>query len=88
MPGRATTRARRDERRTATRAERVRAAREGEGTAGRGTRDVGARRTRTSAGRTRKDPIASDSCIHSFAFILIHSSPFARTRGCRVKRRR
>ena len=87
MPGRATTRARRDERRTATRAERVRA-REGEGTTGRGTWDVGARRTRTSAGRTRKDPIASDSCIHSFAFILIQSSPFARTRGCRVKRRR
>ena len=55
-----------------------------------GTRDAG-RRCAPNAeerGRTRKDPIASDSCIHSFAFILIHSSPFARTRGCRVKRRR
>lgn len=79
MPGRATTRARRDERRTATRAERVRAAREGEGTAGRGTRDVGVRRTRKSAeGRGRIPSRLIRAFIHSHSFSFIRHPSLGR----------
>ena len=75
-------RARRDERRTATRARGC--AREGEGTTG---RDAG-RRVCAERGRTRKDAEGSlRSLIHFIR--LIHSFVILRsTRGCRLKRRR